>query len=405
MVKGVVNTFWFAFFADGLFSIVDEIVKAKVGVPYLSGFRGLLALLVLLMSFGMAGVSVFSPRAPKWVLLPMILFIWWADLCGGFPLQSKESPWFGFCLAAAQLVLATGILVLCRSKGSPWNAPFAVHEKPGRLQWKHFCLTGLGLGTALIVSLLAAMALGLAAKLESHSGGYIRLKRDGIYFVERKFRQGDKEVWLSGMVHVARPEFYQGVLPQDDPALPYVVLLEGVSDRKKLLKGLTYAHLAKLLHLESQGDSEYEMEVLDGLANQGETIDLTKHPKWVRHARKDGFYFKQADVDVETFSPKTIAFLIAVFSVYQSENFHELSATYHAHESSLREKGIQKQVLRDILVSRNEKLESEIDSSLKDYHRVIVPWGAEHLPCIQTWLISHDFVQQEEVERKAIGFW
>ena len=36
---------------------------------------------------------------------------------------------------------------------------------------------------------------------------------------------------------------------------------------------------------------------------------------------------------------------------------------------------------------------------------MVVPWGAMHLPEVESWLRDHDFVQSGEVKRKALGFW
>ena len=55
----------------------------------------------------------------------------------------------------------------------------------------------------------------------------------------------------------------------------------------------------------------------------------------------------------------------------------------------------------DILFSRNQRLAiAEIESSLKDYRRVVVPWGAmRNSPEIESRLRDHDFVQSGEVHR------
>jgi hypothetical protein len=250
---------------------------------------------------------------------------------------------------------------------------------------------------------LAAAAIGLSSKLEKGTGGYVRLKRDGIYVVERKFKHDDREVWLAGMMHVARREFYRDILPNADPALPSVVLIEGVTDRKRLLKdSLHYTKFAKMFHLDSQEDSEYTEDVRTGLGiEKGEGAMPAREPR----ERLRGLAFKHADVDVETFNPKTISFIIAAMGLFQAENLQQLLTAISDPKSPLNDKSAEKVVMQDILFSRNDKLVSEIDSSLKGYRRVIVPWGAFHLSGVQTWLISKDFVQQEEVERKAIGFW
>jgi hypothetical protein len=40
-------------------------------------------------------------------------------------------------------------------------------------------------------------------------------------------------------------------------------------------------------------------------------------------------------------------------------------------------------VVHDILTRRNERLLGEIEAALSDYERVVVPWGALHMPWIE----------------------
>ena len=98
----------------------------------------------------------------------------------------------------------------------------------------------------------------------------MRVHLDGIYLVERKFQSGDREVRLAGMIHIARREFYSSLLSGVDPAIPSIVLVEGVTDRKHLLGGrtLSYERLARLLNIAPQSDSAFSERVLAGLGRQ-----------------------------------------------------------------------------------------------------------------------------------------
>jgi hypothetical protein len=73
--------------------------------------------------------------------------------------------------------------------------------------------------------------------------------------------------------------------------------------------------------------------------------------------------------------------------------------------SPIADENAHEQVVDDILYARNQQLVAEIESSLKDYRRVVVPWGAMHLPEVESWLRDHNFVQSGEIQRKALGFW
>ena len=108
---------------------------------------------------------------------------------------------------------------------------------------------------------------------------------------------------------------------------------------------------------------------------------------------------------METFHPQTIAFILAVIGLFQSADFREFVSTLADPSSPIANENTQAQVMEDVLFARNRRLASEIESSLRDYRSIIVPWGAMHLPEIESWLQTRDFVESGEVARKALGFW
>ena len=75
---------------------------------------------------------------------------------------------------------------------------------------------------------------------------------------------------LAGMIHVASREFYSSLLSGIDPAVPSVVLVEGVTDRRHLLGGktLSYERLARLLNVTPQSNSVFSERVVAGLSGQ-----------------------------------------------------------------------------------------------------------------------------------------
>ncbi len=240
------------------------------------------------------------------------------------------------------------------------------------------------------------------------TGGYVRVRPDGIYLIERKFQSGDREVRLAGMMHVARGEFYAGLLPPADPEVPSVVLLEGVTDRKRLLGGRTldYGRLAKVLECHLAVRQRVLRTCCDGIrANRirAQTVRSAQKPL---SAKSAGIYFRHADVDIETFHPQTIAFILAVMAIFQSNDLRELVGFLADPSSPIADANTRR--------SRSSKISSlrgtsgffaEIESSLKDYRCVVVPWGAMHLPEVESWLRDRHFVQSGEIARKALGFW
>lgn len=410
MIRGVTNLFWAVFLADGLVSFVDEAFFGGLSDSPLHVFRIIFALAVLLLSVVAVVGVVVTPRAPMRVLVPLILFSWWAGLTQGFPLGYWKVPQVLVWLSVGQIALA--VLVFIFFRGHEGRLPFVAMRRPV-FQWKHFLLgVPVALGVALVFFVLTLFS-GLSAQLETLSGGYVKLRPDGIYLLERRFQSGDREVRLAGMMHVADEEFYTDLLPEDDPKLPSVVLIEGVTDKDNRLgeQELSYSRLASMLKISSQEDSAFMRRVTAGLRRYrgGDSEEGAEGKSFSRERgggeRAGAMDFVHADVDVNTFHPQTIAFIVTVMGIFEAEDFPTLVKNFSESSPALNDESSQQLVIQDVLHSRNEHLVSEIQSSLKDYRRVIIPWGALHLTGIESWLRTRHFVQSGETERKALAFW
>lgn len=417
MLRVGVNLFWLAFLADGLVSLADEMFLLSAGSSLFGFARSLLAFLVVLASVVLAVAMACTPRAPKRLLAPMILYCWWAGPGAAFPLAGWHVPHLSAWLAAGQILAALGVVVALR----PWAGGVAFPWTPDparrRFSWRYSLIAAPVVMGAAFLFASVSLLTGLATEIESISGGYVRVRTDGIYLIERQFKSGPREVRLTGMMHIAEGDFYSEVLPKADPTVPSVVLVEGVTDNQGLLSrdSLHYSRVARLLRVTSQEESEFTAHVVNGLREEKEKRREAKAAARKSHvvtaekphepAAETVMDFRHADVDIETFHPTTIAFLVTVVGILQSDDLRGVVRTLADPHSPLSDENAQQLVMRDILHSRNEKLQEEIAESLKKYRRVIVPWGALHLPEIESWLRSQHFVQSGEVERKALGFW
>lgn len=406
-----INLFWIAFLADGVFSLVDELSGT---LSWFSVVRSVVAFLTLLGSMILAGMLVFNPRIPKRFLLPMIGFLWWSGPGVAFPLGLLGVSPVGTWVAVLQLLLGVGILVW---GGQRERWPFKIHVEGREFSWRHALIwVPLVLFAAFLCATISVCS-GLITEIEISSGGYVRIHPDGIYLLERRFQLDSREVRLTGMMHVADNEFYAGILPPSDPALPSVVLVEGVTDHRGLLRrgGIRYDRLAKILHVVSQGESDFAEHVAQGMNREvpssrspltNEELFVARMTKGAKTAEEPvGIDFHHADVDVEIFHPSTIAFLVSVMGLLQADSPSQILQALTDPTSPLRDTQGQSQVMNDILHARNQKLVEKIQTSLKTYRRVIVPWGAMHLHEVEMWLRAQNFQQSGEVERKALAFW
>ncbi len=395
----IANLYLLGFAADAALSVADELFPAAGGSEALSRARFALAVLVLSASFPMLVIILFVPHLPKLVFLPLLAFVIWAGF-GAPPADFGDDGNPALAIAAAQLFLAVAAFLVNRVRTG--KALLAADRLPR--------LGHLGLRTALALVILLALfpitvaglaVAGTALYLESQTKGFVDFTDSEIRLTERIYQKGNRRVVLIGMMHFGESGFYDslfGEFPADA-----LVLAEGVSDRdNRLSNNLSYQRLARVLGLEQQpvlvptlGTDDLEMD-FDALndeedaARGGGAVDA---PKDIRIAklRPDVVY---ADADLADFSNTTIEFLNETAALYGSRSGREVLERL-TKLSEFSEDEINT-VYDDIIYKRNAGLLAEIDNNLKVYDTIIIPWGALHMPDLETNLIDREFVQASE---------
>ena len=61
--------------------------------------------------------------------------------------------------------------------------------------------------------------------------------------------------------------------------------------------------------------------------------------------------------------------------------------------------------ITELIEARNAHLLTRISESLERYDRVVVPWGAAHMPGLETALREDGFTLLSRKGRRVIGFW
>ncbi len=365
------RAFLFFFLADGVWALANGLLGRVAGVAVLPGFGALLGLGSGLLALTTYVALGFSPRLPKRVLVPPCLFLLWSA-AGGMPLPlTLGLADAALLVSALQVVVGSAALGLFRQLAARGEGPGG----DGR-RWRH----ALGFFGANLILLppAAAVYLGwcLALATAHFTGGFVSLGWGGISAQERVYERGDRRVHLVAMIHVADGSFYRSVLagvpPQDA-----VVLLEGVTDREGLLPSFSYGRLAAALGLEAQEESLAAPPA------------LTTEP---------------ADVDVGTFSPATVAVLVAAGRVLASDSPEAFVAAYGALAAAGSRPGALDALRADLIDRRDEHLLARLEEALGAYRRAVVPWGAAHLPGIEAGLLARGFRLADTRERTAIGF-
>lgn len=386
------NLYILLFLADAGLSLADELLVAlPAAVPLLSGGRSALSLLVVVVSVAVYLCLGIDRRLPKRLFLPLVLFVFWNSLAF-WPLAGLfDGTSLGLAAAAAQMLLGAGALGMAR-RG-------VLSEQQFRLplfSWRN-TLGFTAINLLLLPFTLVYTGLAISAGfLEQQTAGFLRLSPLGIYMSERSYHHDAKMVRLAGMMHIGREDYYRD-LAGSLATRGAIILLEGVSDRDRLLENpFNYDMLAELLGLTSQ-----ETMLLDGILIDLDHLDATA----LSVGRLDKPVIARADTDLNRFDPQTIEFLNMLGkTLFSGKSPREAFAGYNLwvkeHMTPERIAG----VMADILDKRDAVVIDGLERSLAHYDTVIIPWGAMHMPAIEAAVLQLGFEPGETRERLSLDF-
>ena len=332
----------------------------------------------VLASFLLLLLSGVTPALPKRFLYPPAAF---ALLCAFVPPLFRQPlpPWGGGLLDLAQLLLGLGMVLGVWGGLRP--APFG-DRIAGRplFSWRHL-LVAFAVFWLVFVPLAGLWLVVAGARgIEAQSGGFMLFHWDRLEMRAKKYVRGDgKEIDLVPMIHIGEGDFY-GQVAASFPA-DTVVLTEGISDRSRIAPRLDYAPVATALGLSSQS-TEFK-----GLAAR---------------TRAE---VRPADVDYADFSPEVREMIRAVaefvahpdrdhYRAFQQEWYRLLSA----------DPGLQERFFDEVLVRRNAHVLKEADAALPEVQRVVLPWGAMHMPGLEKGVLSRGFRASETSRFDAIRY-
>lgn len=387
--------FLYAFLADGILSVADEGLGHDAFGGTLNLARMVAALGVMVWAVFLYGGMVLSPRFCKRILLPPVLFTFWAGFLAALPLPLFFGEKCILYVALAQTALGLGIIFGFGRRGETgWSLPVTRKDRAA------FSLGNLGLGVLISAALggVAALILGVSVTraLDQGTAGYIRLRPSGIYFEERCFQRGDREVCLVGMVHIAQESFYNDLAKDLHSRQEAIILLEGITDQENHLGGkFSYERVAEWLGFSAQESSAFSHAFRDAMkkADHAGTTAASLPLK-----------YRRADLDVSNFQPETIALIKAVGELLQSRTVQEALARLSDPNSALANEDGLPIVIADVLDGRNKHLLGEIQSALRSHQTVIVPWGAAHMPGLQKKLEEWGFRETRRSSRLAVAF-
>jgi len=385
MLTTAANAFVIAYALDAALSSLEEAVRLATGSAHLGPLRNLVAEIVVVAAVLGLPLLALTPKLPPSVFLPLMLSTLWF-LIGAPPVASLISgESYGLVFCSVQLGFAAAALMRIRSLNGGVGWLFREKLFDGPLFSPRYALV---FATSLVVFSVPVGLLSLAyvatSEIETQTAGFVIFDADGVALSDRRYVLGKQEIRLVGMMHLGEPDAYRDIFTSFSSEST-VLLAEGVSDVDGLMNDpLSYEGVARTLGLEQQ---QYVTEYLSG--NPDETP-----PRWpeVRHA----------DLDVSDFSPETVEALERIGRVWASDS--PIPAFVKLILRAGEEPELWSSLAEDVLNLRNEHLVAAIDSSLGEYERIVVPWGALHLPAIEDAVRERGFEQISSEHHRLISW-
>jgi hypothetical protein len=382
------NWFLIGFALDGAISVLDELLRSGPEPTTLSVLRAAIALAVWFAALGNFVLLAISPRLPKRILLPLIAFPVWC-LLGAYPFATglEPSETIGLVLSGIQLALALATLCWIRLRSATHHWLLHANDLPRKRPRIGYTLR-FAAATALIAPPLLAGLAGLSffAQIERATGGFMTFDLTGIHSTAREYRRDDRRIDLVGMAHIGDDDAYLDLF-ESFAGQSTLLLEEGVTDEDGLIgDGMLYEMLAGRIGLDVQPSFE---AMLTEMPPSDTGVPMPE--------------IRNADVDARVFEKNTIAVLDAAARLYRSDR---LAPALKEFQATLEELGpaATEAAFRDLIDNRNTHLLGEIRAGLDDYQRIIVPWGALHLPGIEAAILGWGFEQTATSQRRIAAY-
>ncbi len=371
---------------DGCLSLLEAVLRAGTGSQALLGVRNAFASFVFWTGIAYVPLLVLAPRLPTVTLLLLILSLVWLNFSAApLPLLIDSTVALSFASVLFQLSFALLAFLWIRrcNGGRGWLWTDAVLKGPA-LSLKHSMAAVAGY---LVVLVPAGVLYGLVyvlTAIQLSTQGFVSFDLQGVSLADRHYEREDREIRLVGMMHIGEEENYRRLV-QSFIEESTIVLAEGLTDEDVVLEApLSYERLAAVLGLEQQRSlADYLGEAYDEGASGWPVIQY-------------------ADMDLREFSPETREFLERIGRALNSDRMapamQQMVADYVDRPEVLRT------VEQDIIHRRNRHLLDEMTLALADYRRLVVPWGALHLPYIEEAITGWGFEPTNSTRHRLISW-
>lgn len=392
-MQSIANIFLIMFLNAAGLGIADALLGQNPGLTSLATLHdfatGLTIFFGLVIYIGFA----LNKHLPKTVLVPPIAFLFWGML-DFWPLENFTGE--NYRLHAAIIQLLLGLLIL--------QLNLALNKKSRLMVLSQFAgpgFSGRNLLRFFLINIpllpLVILLLGFATAsslINEQTAGFMRLKPNGLYMIEKIYRREDKTIHLTSMIHLGQSEYYDS-LSRSLQGQQTLLLAEGVSDNSgRLQEDFSYQKIADLLGLAAQ-----EQMLLDGRLISAESLDQLDD-------RQPGTTdILPADIDLIEFDQQTIDILNALGKyLLNNDSLAEGFADFNQWAAENTSNETNQIVMDDLLQKRNRAVLSYLPKALQKYDTLVIPWGALHMPGLETAILHKGFALQERQERLSIDF-
>jgi hypothetical protein len=342
-----------------------------------------------------------TPRLAPSVFVPLAASTLWIGF-GALPLPFVADPLeLDRGLTALKIGIACAAFVRIRDLrgGDGWLFSQAWFQGP-LFSGRHLATYAFVSATVIVTAVVVLSATSMAMAIQWITNGFVRFDAQGVSMAERTYvNEADpvanaadpmrrRRIRLIAMMHVGENGAYRELFRDlDDASRLSIVLMEGVSDDEGLLgQDLSYRALADFLGVEEQGSIE----------------DYVESPPSEPGGPPRGATFVNADLDLDDFEPATVAWLRRVGELYTGDSGLEVLLSIYR---DLRKHPARAAAIAgDIIDRRNRNLLAWIRASRINYHEIVVPWGALHLPGIEMAIVEMGFEPRTVSYVRLIGW-
>lgn len=389
------NFFLILFLAQGIVTFFNEMLVIYLNTTLLSWIASFFYWTVNAVWLPFYVSLGIDKRLPKAIFLPQLIFVFWSFLhLWPLPVMLDRAG-YALPMAFGQILLGTIPLLYLRIKNKRhFLLPPELFSSPF-FGFKHTALFFV-VHLVMLPFILIYMAVAVASlQLDKKTGGYARLRPDGLHMLEKIYGLDNKEIRLVSMIHIADKAYFDDVI-ESIPSKGTVVLAEGISDRhNQLATRFSYGELAHNLGLTSQ----------ETMVFRGKFIEANDVRQAAAMADGETYHILWADIDIDEFNPKTIEFIeIIGKNLLSGVSFSEGIRTYLAWIRENSPDFTPHTIMNDILYRRNQEVINHMESVLVHYDTIVIPWGALHMPEIEAAVLHRGFMLAHTRERIGIDF-